>query len=65
MYDRIVWDFVLPHIQTYLDQVEKLCDDKYAREDSSFFQAVKDYLDYTDDRVGMTLDEKGRSIGWQ
>lgn len=53
---------ILPHIQEYLDRVEKLYDRKYAEEDSHILQRIRDYFTYDDDTVGMTLDANGYRI---
>ena len=53
---------ILPHIQEYLDRVEKLYDRKYAKEDSSILQRIRDYFTYDADAVGKTLDANGYVI---
>lgn len=55
---------ILPHIQEYLDRVEKLYDRKYAKEDSSILQRIRDYFTYDTDAVGMTLDANGYIIAY-
>lgn len=52
---------ILPHIQKYLDSIEKLYDEKYP-EKESFIQRIKEYYEYDDDRVSMTCDESGYRI---
>lgn len=45
----------LPHIQEYLDRVEKLYDRKYAKEDTNILQRIRDFFTYDNDRAGHTF----------